>query len=359
MVNNSALVAFSLFVLVLIVVIIVYIVYRMKRADLNAYEILKTPRNMTSSDVTGAVFVYDAKKLPNTLNGRDFSYSFWLYLGPDYVPGSKHRMLFARMGIGKAQSNLHGEVESSLSLSPFVFMNKRTNRLYIAVATNRLNIPLVFKNENSLSTNTTPNTNTNNAIIVPMSDGLMPGESAVDSGNEEMKESIPKLAAVFEKVMVSDPFKDLFTYIDSAAGSDPKPRQALIAEKTSKSIVVATVDYVPLQRWVNISFVVQENLLTVYMDGDIYTVENIHDLYTPAVDAYRPVFAGQAGNVVVGDLDDRGVPGYISRLQYFDYALNQDEIRAVYNGGPVKGTKLSKFGVSQYGMRTPVYKLNY
>lgn len=57
-----------------------------------------------------------------------------------------------------------------------------------------------------------------------------------------------------------------------------KPNVQLDAVSTNASYVTGKVDYVPLQRWVHFAFVVQDYLMTVYMDGDVYTVSNVTDL---------------------------------------------------------------------------------
>lgn len=266
--GKGAIVVFCLVVLLLIVVVIVYIVYRMKRTDLQSVEIVKSPRNLFNESNSSA-FVFPASRIPSTLNGQEYSFSFWLYLS-DYMPTQNYRMLFMR----------GGNTSSMLGNScPVVFLDNRTNKLYVSVRTNLSSTP---------------------------------------SGSDLSK----------------------------------------LLDKKRYNIVTATVEYVPLQRWVNVTFVVQDNLLTVYMDGDMYTVENVHDLYDPARGTDRPIFAGLSGDVIVGNIQNTSTtPGFISRLKYFNYALTTRDVRSLYDKGPVNTGVLSKFGVSEYGFRTPVYRL--
>ena len=63
------------------------------------------------------------------------------------------------------------------------------------------------------------------------------------------------------------------------------------------------------------------------------------DLYTGG-DAY-----GKAGV---------GFPGYVSRVSFYNYELNADDVLGLYRSGPYPQ---SWFGLGAYGLRTPVYKL--
>lgn len=132
---------------------------------------------------------------------------------------------------------------------------------------------------------------------------------------------------------------------------------------STKKYAVSMVDYVPLQRWVNISFSVQDAVITIFMDGDIYSVKSITDMpdmepvSTGALSTSRGFYSNTTGDMYVGD-SKYITKGFISRLQYFNYACTQKQMQQIYKAGPVKQSILSMIGLSTYGVRTPVYKID-
>jgi hypothetical protein len=261
--GKGAIVVFVIATLMVIVAIIVFIVYRIKRSDLRSTVILKVPRKLFDQSTPHKL---EASSLPPTINGQEFSYGLWLYLA-DFHPTADHRLLLMR----SANGTLSGA-------TPVVFLDNRTNKLYIVARTNI-------------------------------------SKSAVTLGE--------------------------------------------LLDKNVTKHLHAVVEYVPLQRWVHIVFVLQDNLMTVYLDGDMYTVENVHDLYNPAMGGDRPVFAGQSGDATVGAINaTASTNGFISRVEYFNYALMQRDVKRLYQKGPVKTGMLGKVGIPSYGVRTPVYRVD-
>lgn len=121
----------------------------------------------------------------------------------------------------------------------------------------------------------------------------------------------------------------------------------------SQEALTVQIDYVPLQRWVFIAFAVQDNSVTTFMDGDIYSVNTIADPIT----GNRPVFTATAGTVQLGDTTN-GVDGYLAKLTFANYALTQRQAYEMYRKGPQATTWLSRFGLPPYGIRSPIYKLD-
>jgi len=132
---------------------------------------------------------------------------------------------------------------------------------------------------------------------------------------------------------------------------------------STKKYAVSMIDYVPLQRWVNVAFSVQDALATIFMDGDIYSVKSITDILdvdaisNTGVSGSRGFYSNTTGDMYVGD-SKYITKGFISRLQYFNYACTQKQMQQIYKAGPVKQTIMSMIGLSTYGMRTPVYKID-
>lgn len=143
--------------------------------------------------------------------------------------------------------------------------------------------------------------------------------------------------------------------------NDADMRDVLDAQKSK--YVTATVEYLPLQRWVHIAFTVKQQLLSVFMDGDLYTVENVGDSHGSSSSGKhkspRPIFAGAKGDLQVGPVgpDTASTTGYIARLAFYNYAPPQRDISASYSQGPSPKNVLSALGLDEYGIRSPVYKV--
>jgi hypothetical protein len=117
------------------------------------------------------------------------------------------------------------------------------------------------------------------------------------------------------------------------------------------------IDYVPLQRWVNIVCVMDNDFITLYMDGEIYNVANLLDATSSG---QNKIISSTTGDMHVGQLSPTspGFDGYISKVQFFNYALTIDHARVIYNAGPVGKTILSAVGLPLYGIRNPFYKVD-
>ena len=130
--------------------------------------------------------------------------------------------------------------------------------------------------------------------------------------------------------------------------------------------IISTIDYVPLQRWVNISIVINNKYTIIYMDGEIYSVKSTEDVATTR---YEVNAVGQPiqnslivekteGNIFIGKGPiggNVGAPGVLGSLDFFNYAISLDEAKKIYQKGPDTG--VLSIGESEYGFRTPVYKL--
>jgi hypothetical protein len=119
---------------------------------------------------------------------------------------------------------------------------------------------------------------------------------------------------------------------------------------------VMTIDYIPIQRWVNILVVMDNDFITLYMDGEIYSVANL--LNQDSTGANK-IISTSNGIMSIGEKNGYpGFDGYMSKVQYFNYALTIDHARAIYKSGPVKKTILSAVGLPLYGIRNPFYKVD-
>lgn len=135
--------------------------------------------------------------------------------------------------------------------------------------------------------------------------------------------------------------------------------------------IIIPVDYVPLQRWVHLTLCVDNKVMTIYMDGEIYSVKSVDEFKS-----YRPPEIDSMGktidtNLIVdrtdGDLfigkngavgNKVSVNGYVGRVEFFNYAVPMDDVKKSYNKGPIPGGVLSWLGINNYGFRAPIYKLD-
>lgn len=264
--DPTSVVVFSVVCVVLLVLIIAFIVWRIRRRDLKSVVIVRDPMRLYGS---GVPFTVDKSRIPSTVNGQEYSYSFWVYL-VQYDSSNTPIIVFGR-----------GMQTGQVGGSPLVYLDKDTNKMYVSVAKNT-------------------------ALLT--------------------------------------------TGIDSV--------------QASSDYVTAVIDYVPLQRWVNIAVVVQDYLMTVFMDGDIYTVSNVTDAPDAGsaasltnTNTTRAIFGPTSGDIIIGASSTQP-KAFLSQLQFFNFAMTQHDVRSRYAGGPLPTTALSMFGVPAYGIRSPVYKID-
>ena len=125
---------------------------------------------------------------------------------------------------------------------------------------------------------------------------------------------------------------------------------------------VATIDYVPTQRWVHIGVVVNDNYqggnITLYVDGELAKSINTGNKDADIFDkSFNNLNLDKMGKLYVGG-DSKGgnvsgFSGLLSKVSFFNYDLNQADIINDYHKGPIDGV-LASLG---YGLRGPIYKL--
>lgn len=124
------------------------------------------------------------------------------------------------------------------------------------------------------------------------------------------------------------------------------------------------IPYIPIQRWVHVAIVVNENsnggTIVAYVDGDISKMVSsgtITDEGTPI--KISNLNLDKKGNLIVGGnnegINGPGFSGLISKFSIYNYDLNDKDIYADYNEGPIDG--LAALGLGVYGVRSPVYRI--
>jgi len=121
------------------------------------------------------------------------------------------------------------------------------------------------------------------------------------------------------------------------------------------------IPYIPIQRWVHIGIVVNENSnngsITAYVDGDVSKIVSSNDgegfkISNLNLDKMGDLHTGGSFESYTGP----GFSGLISKISMFNYDLNNKDIYDDYNKGPLDGL-LASLGLANYGVRTPIYKI--
>lgn len=240
-------------------------------------------------------FEVSSAEIPKPAVGREYSFSLWVYV-ESYEQTPDHKMVFVR-------TSNRGDISTA---NPLVMMDKKDNRMYIVIKTQDSSLPAPTNGISRLS-------------------------DVIDNN-------------YFNKL-------------------NPVP--------TDNKHIIMEIDYIPLQRWVNVMFVVDNKIITLFMDGEIYSVKSTDELKAlkkPEIDPItgKPkkenlIIDKTDGDILIGKnpVNDRHtVNGYLSNLMFLNYAMSLSQVKSTYNAGPLsKGGLLSSMGL-QYGVRSPVYKLN-
>jgi hypothetical protein len=151
-----------------------------------------------------------------------------------------------------------------------------------------------------------------------------------------------------------------------------------------------SIDYIPLQRWVHVVLVVNENVtsggsITAYVDGEVVNTVNSKntDLSTLSVGGTKIKETTIVGstptakypvpqfNITNVDLDKKGdiytggavgstvgpgFSGMLSMVQFFNYDMNVNDVYTLYQKGPVDNM-LAKLGLPAYGVQSPIYRV--
>ena len=126
----------------------------------------------------------------------------------------------------------------------------------------------------------------------------------------------------------------------------------------NKYFLQSAIDYVPLQRWVNIIYTVKDTVLTTYLDGEIYSVTSIYEL-PQSHNGGRPLPSKQSGDIMIGgNAYYESFDGYMGNLTYHNFSLNVKEARVLYKKGPYMTSWLAYLGLGNVGVRSPIYRIS-
>lgn len=135
-----------------------------------------------------------------------------------------------------------------------------------------------------------------------------------------------------------------------------------------------TIDYVPMQRWVHVAVVVNEEsdsgVIMAYVDGELVktvtTNTSMDDLKLSNGTIIENIKLeiknfdmSTKGDVMIGGDMSTGVQGFsglVSQIGFTNSDMNADDIYKMYLQGPISGP-LAKMGLSSYGIQSPIYRI--
>jgi hypothetical protein len=267
-------------------------------------------------------------EIPRAYNGRRMTLAFWIYINDINKYHGTYRHVLHR-----GDDNIQGA-------SPLVFLDKHTNKLHVR-----------FDSIKTPTTSLTMQKPFNKTVTVDYTDRS--GGSATEGK---------------------------FT------GDIKDAKDALEYDLTTHGI---TIDYIPLQRWVHVAIVVNEDvnggMISAYVDSELVKHVQSNAIFkksliitgksataaatVAAADELIPVSTpinisglnlDKIGDVYVGgDGSSNAGPGFsglVAGIKFANYDLNQEDVYKMYIEGPVDNLA-AKLGLPAYGVRAPVYRL--
>lgn len=278
----------------------------------------------TQKPLLGTVLTQaNGKIIANSGNGKRLTMAFWMYINDL----SAFRNMYRHV--------LHRGDKTIQNASPLVYLDKNTNKLNVRFETDSL---IAVDHPTSMST---PYVNENNIV----------------SGSATSNTS-------------STSRTNVYTGIDEAN----KVKLDLVCRGI-------TIDYVPIQRWVHVAVIVNEEVnrgtISAYLDGELVKVVTsdikvrVSTFANNGVSGattenefnylFQNLVIDKGGDIWIGGSSNEptlgpGFDGLVSGVLFANYDMNAKDIFDIYMRGPVS-SPLSRIGLGSYGMRAPIYKI--
>lgn len=319
------------------------------------------------------------KDIPNSANGHRSTICFWIYIYDINKYSGSRRHVFHRGAEG----------DDYLNASPYVYLDAYSNKLHVMFSSQSKEKKDIWGSEDAAQ------------LFDPKYTRTVQGTGIVTTYRTfaSSKNSITAYNSA--------------NSVTTLNSEDPSDEASLAYLNAIRGI---TIDYIPLQRWVHVGIVVNEDLnggtITAYIDGQLQSEvnrqtplkidnPNVKMSYTasgsPVLSAITTVNNNSIQltvntqglsattssktatdssikpefNIKTIDLDHKGdiyiggslssavgagFSGLISKIQFFNYDLNAQDIYNNYLKGPIDNL-LAKMGLPPYGVRNPIYKL--
>lgn len=128
-------------------------------------------------------------------------------------------------------------------------------------------------------------------------------------------------------------------------------RKTLIEDATTNGIVI---DYIPIQRWVHVAIVVNENAtggtISGYIDAELVKSEQ-RNVTNIKLDVIGSLYIG--GNISEGQ---NGFSGLLSKVTIANFDMNVEDVYKEYKKGPIDNF-FARMGLPAYSLRSPIYRV--
>lgn len=128
----------------------------------------------------------------------------------------------------------------------------------------------------------------------------------------------------------------------------------IFSNANNSNWLTSSIDYLPMQRWVNITICIYDNTIMILMDGDVFSIATTSQISSTS--SRRPILSSSQGAFSIGERTTNNI--FFSKFQYFNYRLTQKEAKNIYTQGPISQSFLRYFGIGNYGIRTPIYNID-
>jgi hypothetical protein len=127
---DTTMIILILVVMCLIVVIIFVVVSMLRNNKMKSVVLHSSMIDLSNRNIVP--YTVESDKLPNISNsGQEYSYGFWIFLGNKYDQTNDHKILLSRGN----SDNVVGTNNFSSLTNPIIFMDKTSNKLYVAIST--------------------------------------------------------------------------------------------------------------------------------------------------------------------------------------------------------------------------------
>lgn len=125
--------------------------------------------------------------------------------------------------------------------------------------------------------------------------------------------------------------------------------------KSSESVAVVMLDYLPMNRWSHVALVVRDRYVSIFLDGEVYNSGTVDSLTGTSTNV-SPVISPPSGTVYIGG--EPTINGEITKMEFANYAVSVDDVKAMYLSGPTQRlVGIAGLDIPMYGLRWPVYKI--
>lgn len=261
----------SIVLLIIFIVIIVLIIQAQQEKAKNEPVLISYP---VSPVGFGSIA---SSKAPLSVTGRESTYNMWINIR-DWDQGyGNYKCILQRSGSDPFAGGASPSLEDQTPANPSIWLYPKENKLMVRVST-------------------------------------MQDES--NSGyDRSIYPNYPTVRASGGKYTIVNPY-----FLQKS------PDRLMEPSEYASPTYVCDVTNIPLQRWVQISVVLWNRTLDIYVNGKL-----VRSCVLPGVPAHLP-----GSQIWIGASDRSNTfNGYISRLKYFNRACTAEEIYNMYLAGPL------------------------